>query len=439
MKIPVLNTTSDDFEGRFDALMHRRQKAQGFLGEAGKSKRRVVEDIVDEVRRKGDEALLELTKRFDHVSLTSEQMRVSEEEMDAAEGALEPELREALELAADRIRRFQKHILISDPAFLEEGGRKIGLRYKPVDSAGICVPGASASLASSVLMNVIPAKTAGVRRIVMITPPSEDGKVSDDRLAAARIAGVDEVYRVFGAQAVAALAYGTETIPAVDFIAGPGNAYVAMAKKEVFGQVGIDMIAGPSEEVVLADSSAPSCCVAAELLSQAEHTDGSAILVSPDSRLVEDTISRLDSMLKKLGLSTRVAECLENLGAAIVCRDMKEGGEITNKLAPEHLAIMSNDAEELAGEIRHAGAIFVGNFTPVPVGDYIAGPSHTLPTGTTARFASGLTANSFLKGSSVVSYNRQALKEDMEYLCRIAEAEGLEAHAMAVRARDESS
>jgi histidinol dehydrogenase len=394
-----------------------------------------VDEIVRAVRERGDAALIEFTERFDGVRLTARRLRVSEAEVDAAIASLPRDLTRALRTAAARIRRFQKTILLRDPKPLKTGGRTLRLRYLPVDSAGICVPGASASLASSVLATVVPASAGGVKRIAVITPPRRDGTVSPDRLAAARIAGATEIYRVFGAQAVAALAFGTETIRRVDFIAGPGNAYVVAAKKAVFGEVGIDMLAGPSEVAVIADRSAPPDWVAAELLSQAEHNEGTATLITNSARLAERAAAALDEQLGDLPRGREARSCLERLGAAFVARSLNECADLANRLAAEHLVIMTKKPDVLLAQIRHAGAIFIGPCSPVAVGDYIAGPSHCLPTGMTARFSSGLTANHFLKSSSIIRYDRDALAADAEPLCRIAAAEQLEAHARSVRIR----
>ena len=435
MILPVCNSRDPDFEDKLLALARRRGVAQGLAGAGGDAAAGAVAEIVQAVRQRGDEALIEFTERFDGCRLTPERMRVGPREVDAAVKSLPEDFLDALRAAAERIDRFQQSVLLRDPPPLEEGGRRLALRYRPVDSAGILVPGASASLASSVLMTVVPARVAGVRRIVMVTPPAPDGSVSPDRLAAASIAGADEIYRVFGAQAVAALAWGTETIAPVDFIAGPGSVYVQLAKKAVFGQVGVDMIAGPSEVVVIADATARPQWVAAELLSQAEHRGGGAVLVTTDEAVAKEASRAAEEQVAALPDAAEVRERLSEFGATILARTPQECAEIANRLAPEHLVIMTEAPEELVGSIRHAGAIFLGQHTPVAVGDYVAGPSHCLPTGTTARFSSGLTANDFLKSSSIIRYDRDALAADAEGLCRIAEAEALPAHARSVRTR----
>ena len=435
MTVPVLRFCDPDFEQRFAGLARRREAAQGLSPDDSDTVLSTVSEIIAAVRERGDEAVLEYTERFDGCRLTAGQLRVSEEEMRAAVDGLPQELIGALRVAAHRVRRFQEAILLRDPAPVQDGGRTLGIRYRPVDSTGICVPGASASLASSVLMTVVPAAAAGVGRIAMITPPGPDGAVSPDRLAAAHIAGATEVYRIFGVQGVAALAYGTQTIPAVDFIAGPGNAYVTMAKKAVFGRVGIDSLAGPSEVAIIADGAARADWVAAELLAQAEHRHGSAILLTDDESLAASVDEALGGLLAALPGADEARANLEQLGAVLVAPSLKACAAMSDRLAPEHLVIMTDQPQDVCDMVRHAGAIFLGPYAPVAVGDYIAGPSHCLPTGATARYSGGLTANTFLKGSSLISYTAQALREDADALCRIAEAEALLAHARSVRIR----
>ncbi len=435
--MPVYKLSETDAEALFKAFEKRKNSAQGLSSDLDDELNRKVARIVLGVAEGGESALLEYTRQFDNVAIPPGDIRVSKDEIKAAFSLVPKKLVNALKIAAERIRAFQKSIMLSAPPSLEEEGRRLCLRYQPVDAAGICVPGASASLASSVLMNVIPADVAGVERIVMITPPDKDGNVSPARLAAAHIAGVDEIYRVFGAQAVAALAFGTESIAPVDFIAGPGNAFVAAAKKWVFGHVGIDMIAGPSEVVVVADETAPPDWAAAELLSQGEHTGGSAVLVSDSFDMASETLREVEKQGAALNQWVEVKNCLERYGCVLLCSSFDECIETCNRLAPEHLVIMCEKPETAIGNIRHAGAIFVGPHTPVAVGDYIAGPSHTLPTGTTARFTGGLTANHFLKSNSIIRYNSQALAADADDIITMAEAEGLPAHANSVRARVE--
>ena len=431
MGLPILRASQQDFAARLAEFEGRRGSAQGF--DAAVQQR--VDEIIEAVRSGGDRALLELTERFDRCRLSPDRIRVSPEEIEAAANSVPPALLDALKLSAERIRIFQQSILLRDPKPIEAGGRCLSLRYGPVESAGLCVPGGTASLASSVLMNAVPAAVARVRRIAMITPPRRDGSVSADRLAAAHVAGVSEVYRVGGAQGVAALAFGTETIRPVDLIAGPGNAYVQLAKKAVLGRVGIDMIAGPSEVLVIADAEARPEWAAAEMLSQAEHHEGSAILLTDDAALADAVARAVEEQTAVHASAQEVRSHLDRYGLAVVTRSMNECIELANRLAPEHLAIMARKADEVGSLIRNAGAVFLGPYTPVAVGDYVAGPSHCLPTGATARFSSGLTANTFLKSTSVIRYEREALEADAGSIGALAEAEGLEAHARSVQLR----
>jgi histidinol dehydrogenase len=438
MPLRVWKTADPAFRASFDSLRRRLSLSEG-LRAAGESAKEppleAVRRIIEDVRARGDAALLDYTREFDRCSLTPGQLRLSDEEIEAAVDRCPPDLLDALRLAAVRICSFQESILLRDPEPLAFAGRRIGMRYRPVDSAGIYVPGGSASLASTVLMAVVPAKVAGVARVAVATPPRPDGTVSDDRLAAAHIAGADAVYRVGSAWAIAALAYGTESVPAVDMIAGPGNIYVTLAKKEVFGQVGIEMLPGPSEVVVIADAGAEPAFVAADMLAQAEHNPGSAILLTDDEPLAGAVLAALEEQLASLPRSGEARAGLERFGALIVAGSLDECAGLANELAPEHLELIVEDADALCGRIRHAGAIFLGAWTPEPVGDYIAGPSHILPTARTARFSSGLSANDFLKRSSIIHYEPSALAEDAVAIATIARAEALEGHARSVEVR----
>ena len=435
MPIESWQTSNPAFRSEFDDYLQR-LRAQG--GGAAPRQQQRVDDIIERVRDDGDEAVLELTRRFDDCDLSADQLRVDPREAESALDELDPDLLDALELSAQRIRKYQNHLLPPDRPAMQEDGRTLDVKITPVRSAGIYVPGGGASLASSVLMNAIPAEVAGVERIVMATPPGPDGSITPDRLAAARLAGVDEIYRVGGAQAIAAFAHGTETIPAVDFIAGPGNIYVALAKKRLYGQVGIDLVGGPSEVTIIADHTASAECVAADMIAQAEHDPGSAVLLSTEESLTSDVREALDEQLDELPTGETARGWLEEFGALVTARDLEECVELTDELAPEHLEIMTEHPREVAEDIHHAGAIFLGTSTPVAVGDYIAGPSHVLPTGGTARFSSGLNVNHFLRRTGVMEYSASALAEDAEPLCRLAEIEGLHAHAESVRRRTET-
>ncbi len=437
MTMPLWHTREPQCRERLEELKARLSLEEGLrrAGESGEPPLEAVRRIMADVRERGDAAVLEHTERLDGCSLNAAQMRVPAEEVSRARARCPAELVRALELAAERVRRFQESILLSDPPPLEVGGRSMSIRYRPMDSAGICVPGAAASLASTVLMAAVPARVAGVGRLAMMTAPRPDGTVSDDRLAAAQIAGVDEVYRIGGVQAVAALAYGTESIPPVDFVAGPGNIYVTLAKKEVYGQVGIEMLPGPSEVIVIADGTANPQWIAADLIAQAEHNPGSAVLLTPEEDLARAVRASLEGQLGSLPGSDATRTCLESYGALIVAGSLAECVELTNELAPEHLEIATEDPQGVAADVRHAGAIFLGPWTPESVGDYVAGPSHVLPTSRTARFSSGLSANNFLKRSSLISYESGALTEDASEVAVLARAEGLEGHARAVEIR----
>ena len=403
--------------------------------EAGTSEQQaVVKKIINEIRHRGDEALREFTKKFDRVNLPS--FSVSEKEIEDAYGEVEEQLITIICEAADNIRTFHEKQLRPSWMTTEENGTILGQKITPLDSVGVYVPGGTAAYPSSVLMNVIPAKVAGVKRIVMVSPPDSDGKLPAAVLVAAKEAGVKEIYKVGGAQAIAALAYGTESITSVDKITGPGNIFVALAKREVFGDVDIDMIAGPSEIAILADETARADEVAADLLSQAEHDpQACSVLVTPSMELAEKVSEEVEKQLALLPRREIAARSIADFGVIYVTTDLDEAVETVNQLAPEHLEIITENAMELLGRIRHAGAIFVGRYSSEPVGDYFAGPNHVLPTNGTARFSSPLNVDDFLKKSSVIVYSERALKGNGAKIAAFARAEGLEAHARAVEIR----
>ncbi len=395
---------------------------------------RAVKDIIAKVKKEGDKALRELTARFDGAELDS--FAVTEEEIREAYEKLDEEIIAVIREAADNIRRFHEKQRQKSWITTEENGTILGQKITPLDSAGVYVPGGTAAYPSSVLMNVIPAKVAGVERIVMVSPPGKDGKLPPAVLVAADIAGVKEIYKVGGAQAIAALAYGTESIRPVDKITGPGNIYVALAKREVFGDVDIDMIAGPSEIAVLADETAVAAEVAADLLSQAEHdVRACSVLVTVSEKLAEEVAREVEKQLAELPRKEIAAQSIENYGAIYVAKDMDEAVETVNQLAPEHLEIIAENAVELAGKIKHAGAIFIGRYSSEPVGDYFAGTNHVLPTNGTARFSGPLSVDDFQKKSSIIMYSERALKENAKKIAAFARLEGLEAHARAVEER----
>lgn len=395
---------------------------------------RAVKDIIAKVKKEGDKALRELTARFDGAELDS--FAVTEEEIREAYEKLDEEIIAVIREAADNIRRFHEKQRQKSWITTEENGTILGQKITPLDSAGVYVPGGTAAYPSSVLMNVIPAKVAGVERIVMVSPPGKDGKLPPAVLVAADIAGVKEIYKVGGAQAIAALAYGTESIRPVDKITGPGNIYVALAKREVFGDVDIDMIAGPSEIAVLADETAVAAEAAADLLSQAEHdVRACSVLVTVSEKLAEEVAREVEKQLAELPRKEIAAQSIENYGAIYVAKDMDEAVETVNQLAPEHLEIIAENAVELAGKIKHAGAIFIGRYSSEPVGDYFAGTNHVLPTNGTARFSGPLSVDDFQKKSSIIMYSERALKENAKKIAAFARLEGLEAHARAVEER----
>ncbi|MDR4949262.1 histidinol dehydrogenase [Neobacillus cucumis] len=403
--------------------------------EAGTSEQQeIVKGIISEIRHRGDAALREFTEKFDRVTLTS--FSVTESEIEAAYAEVDQPYIEIVREAAQNIRTFHEKQLRPSWMTTEENGTILGQKITPLDSVGVYVPGGTAAYPSSVLMNVIPAQVAGVKRIVMVSPPDEQGKLPAAVLVAAKEAGVKEVYKVGGAQAIAALAYGTESIAPVDKITGPGNIFVALAKREVFGDVDIDMIAGPSEIAVLADDTARADEVAADLLSQAEHDPRAcSVLVTPSVTLAEAVAVEVEKQLAVLPRKEIASRSIADYGAIYVTADLDEAVETVNQLAPEHLEVITENAMELLGKIRHAGAIFVGRYSSEPVGDYFAGPNHVLPTNGTARFSSPLNVDDFQKKSSVIVYSEKALKENGAKIAAFARMEGLEAHARAVETR----
>lgn len=397
-----------------------------------------VQAIVDDVKARGDEALFEYTEKFDKVKVTKDTIRVTKEEIDEALKQVDPKLMEVMVKSMKNIRAFhekQKQLSWFDTT---PDGTILGQRVTPLDSAGLYVPGGKAAYPSSVLMNIIPAEVAGVNRIVMVTPPGKDGKVNPVTLAAAHIAGATEVYKVGGAQAIAALAFGTESIPKVNKIAGPGNIYVALAKKAVYGHVSIDSIAGPSEIMVLADESANAKFVAADLLSQAEHDElACAILVTTSMKLAEEVSKLTEEFIAGLSRKEILQKSIDNYGYILVADSMDDAVDVVNEIAPEHLEIQTINPFETMTQVRNAGAIFMGEYSSEPLGDYFAGPNHVLPTNGTAKFFSALSVDDFIKKSSIVYYSKEALEPIHEDIITFAEAEKLTAHANSIRVRFE--
>ena len=416
------------FDKDFDINKILSREIQSY-GEYEESVRQIVADVMTG----GDAAVKKYTRKFDGVSVDG--LAVSGAEIDEAFASVSPRFLEVVKKSAENIAEF--HSKQKKSGFeINRDGVTLGQKYTAVEKAGLYVPGGTASYPSTVLMNAVPAKIAGVGEIIMCTPPSANGKVRAEILAAAKIAGVDRIYKCGGAQAIAAMAYGTESIPKVYKIVGPGNIFVALAKKLVFGTVSIDMIAGPSEILVVADGKADARHVAADMLSQAEHDRRSrAILLTDDEAFAERVQAETEKQLEALARKEIAAYSVENSGGVILVKDMDAACELANRIAPEHLELATEDPEELLPKIRNAGAVFMGKWTSEPVGDYFAGPNHTLPTGGTARFFEVLNRDIFLRKMSVIKYSEQAVREDADDVVRLAEAEGLHAHANAVRLR----
>ena len=397
-----------------------------------------VDEILKNVKEKGDEALFAYTKEFDKTEVTKETIRVTEEEIKEAYEAVDPALIEVIRKALVNIRSYHEKQRQNSWFTTEAKGTMLGQKVTPLERVGVYVPGGKAVYPSSVLMNIVPAKVAGVDQIVMTTPPGKDGKVNPSTLVAAKEAGADEIYKVGGAQAIGALAYGTESIPKVDKIVGPGNIFVALAKKAVYGYVSIDSIAGPSEILVVADETANPRYVAADLLSQAEHDElASAILVTTSMELAEKVSKEVDGFLQVLSRSEIIKKSLDNYGYILVVDTMDEAVETANNIAPEHLELVTANPFEVMTKIRNAGAIFIGEYSSEPLGDYFAGPNHILPTNGTAKFFSPLGVDDFIKKSSIIYYSREALEKAHKDIEDFAEAEHLTAHANSVRVRFE--
>jgi histidinol dehydrogenase len=394
----------------------------------------VVRGIIAQVAKGGDQAAARLTSELDRAQISADNLRVGPELLERAHREADPELLALIRRAAANVRAYQEHILWKSPEPLARGGRRLGVRYTPLRRVGVYVPGGRALYPSTVLMTVVPARVAGVKEIVMFSPPT-GGEIAPLALALAWELGVREVYRLGGAVGLAAAAFGTETIAAVDKIVGPGNAYVAEAKRQLFGRVGIDSIAGPSEVLIVADDSANPSWVAADLIAQAEHDPGSAILVTPSLALAERVLEQVEQQLGTLERADAARRSLERYGAVIVSADLEQACVLANEFATEHLQIITRSDEECLARIESAGAIFVGAYTPVPLGDYYAGPSHVLPTGGTARFSAPLSCNDFLKVSSVIRYGAADLAADAADVATFARREGLTAHARAVELR----
>jgi histidinol dehydrogenase len=446
LDIQRIDTRRDDVQMALGGLREKLSPRGDIVSEAGRqrtiavfgeplSPQQVVERITREVRDEGLPALLRYTEKLDGATLTADTIRVSPDEIAKAHAAADPAFLATIRRIRDNIVEFQSAILHKDVEVTRPNGVSLRQRYLPLERIGICVPGGAAAYPSTVLMTAVPAKAAGVKQIVVVAPPTDFGANNPDVLATCHEIGVTEVYRIGGAQAVAAMAYGVEGLPKVDKIVGPGNLFVALAKKHVYGEVDIDSIAGPSEVVVIADGSTRPDFTAADMLAQAEHAPGASILVTWSEAVLEATAAELAKQVAKLARCELTVQSLQSFGYLILVRDEDEACAITDAIAPEHLHIATDNAADLIKRIRNAGATFLGNYSPVALGDYAAGPSHVLPTSGTARWASGLTANDFLRTGSIISYSEAALKAIAPAIQTMADKEGLTAHRASVDIR----
>jgi histidinol dehydrogenase len=449
LEITTIDCARDDAEGLLAALRQKLSPQGDVVSEAGRQRtneifgepltpQQVVERICEDVRRDGLPAVLDYTRRLDRRELTAAELRVSPAELEAAAREADPAYLATIRRIRDSICEFQRAVLNDDVKLVRQDGEariELRQRYLPLRRVGVCVPGGAAAYPSTVLMTAVPAQVAGVRQIAVVVPPTDFGGYNTDLLACCHELGVTEVYRIGGAQAVASLAYGVQGLERVDKIVGPGNLYVALAKRHVYGTVDIDSIAGPSEVVVLADDSARPDYVASDLISQAEHSPGASLLITWHPPLIAAVQAELERQLGRLPRGDLARRSLEDFGALIRVRDVDEAARLSDLLAPEHLHISTADPEAMLARVQNAGAVFLGHQTPVALGDYVAGPSHVLPTGGTARFANGLCANDFLKRSSVISYNRAALEEIADDVRLMAGKEGLTAHSASVDMR----
>ena len=428
----LLNSQNSDFEKDFKKLLLAKREDSVDVDVS-------VRAIIGEVIERGDQALIEYTKKFDRISLTTDTLRFTQSELKEQAEQVSDKDRSALELAAARIKSYHEKQIPDDTSWTDESGVDLGWRWSPVAAAGLYVPGGLASYPSSVLMNAIPAKVAGVRRLA-ITVPTPDNKINPMVLLAAQLSGVDEVYRVGGAQAIAALAYGTKTIEPVDKITGPGNAFVAAAKRQVFGKVGIDMIAGPSEILVIADKTSRPDWIALDLLSQAEHDENAqSILITDSDDVINAVTEKIEINLQNLSRNEIAGKSWKNNGAIIKVPNFEMAAELSNRLAPEHLELCVSDPENLVKKISNAGAIFLGHWTPEAVGDYVTGPNHVLPTARSARFSSGLSVMDFLKRTTLAKVSRDALLKIGPSAVTLANSEGLECHGLSISERIKSN
>ncbi len=445
LNIRCIDSRRDDIRAAMAELRAKLSPAGNVVSEAGRrrtievfgqplSPEQVVERICGDVQRQGVAAVLDYSARIDKAQLTAGSLRVPAGELAEAHAAADPQFLAAVRRIAQNIREFQQAILHRDVR-VERPGGYLAERYRPLDRVGICVPGGAAAYPSTVLMTAVPALVAGVRELAVVAPPTKFGAYNADMLATCHELGIGEVYRLGGAQAVAALAYGVEGIPRVDKIVGPGNLFVALAKRHVFGEVAIDSIAGPSEVVVIVDQSTRPEFTAMDLIAQAEHAPGASVLIGWNGDVLDAAVAELSRRLADLDRGELARQSLQEFGAVILARDADEACALSDEIAPEHLHIATENAEELAAKIRHAGAIFLGNYTPVALGDYAAGPSHVLPTSGTARFASGLSANDFLRANSILHFSRDGMMRLADDVRALATKEGLTAHRGSVEVR----
>jgi histidinol dehydrogenase len=428
----LISSSQPDFDNILSKLRFAVVHASRFKIDSKENEQ--LRDIVKDVMKRGDKAVAEYMEKFDGVKLTPEQFRISRAELIAAHKTIDKALLKSIRQAIKNVKEYQSKIFVGkDKSF-----KTTGIRYTPIKRVGICVPGASAPLPSTVIMTAVPAQVAGVKEIVVVSPPKYNESIHPVTLAVCYELGIDEVYRIGGAQAVAALARGTDTIVKVYKIVGPGNQWVQMAKREVFGPVDIDSIAGPSEVLIIANDKANPAWIAADMLSQAEHNPGSAVVFTDSQEFAKKVLSELEKQAKKLSRVKETSKCLKRFGGIVVFKNMRDIIKCANEFAAEHLEIQcGGDSRKITDKIENAGAIFIGNYSPVAVGDYWAGPSHTLPTGASAKFFSALSANDFIKATSIIEYDKKKLAESAEDIVRLAEAEGLDAHARSIRIRQE--
>lgn len=427
--IPVIKYNTAKGKEAVEKIFSRSQLEHGNVQE-------IVNGILADVKENGDKAVFEYTKKFDKIDINEQTLKVTQKEIDYAYSQVDENLIRVIRRSAERIRKFHEKQKMNSWFETSENGEIMGQLIRPLENVGVYVPGGKAAYPSSVLMNVIPAHVAGVKNIYMTTPAQKDGTVYPTTIVAAKEAGVDDIFKIGGAQAIAALAFGTKSVPKVDKICGPGNVFVALAKRTVYGYVNIDSVAGPSEILVLADSSANPVYAAADLLSQAEHDEmASAILITTDEKLAYEVQKEVIKQTEVLERKDIIEKSIENYGAIIIAKDIKEACDIANGVAPEHMEICVNSPFEVLPLVKNAGAIFLGHYTPEPLGDYMAGPNHVLPTSGTARFFSPLSIDDFIKKSSIISFSKNALSELSDDIITFANAEGLTAHANAVRVR----